>query len=61
MTQVRQAPTDASQHAGLVTVLSEMEVELSFTIGVAVVEELPDGSHVVTVSKGVVVKTEGEL
>jgi hypothetical protein len=37
-----------------------MEVELSFTIGVAVVEELPDGSRLVTVSKGVV-KTEGGL
>jgi hypothetical protein len=37
-----------------------MEVELSFTIAVAVVEELPDGSHVVTVIKGVVVRTEGE-
>lgn len=60
MTQVRQALTDASRHAGLVTVLSAMEVELSFTIAVAVVEELPDGSHVVTVIKGVVVRTEGE-
>ena len=60
MTQVRQALTDASRHAGLVTVPSEMEVELSLTIGVAGVEELPDGSHVLTVSKGVVM-TEGEL